>query len=94
MFISRILDLSSHKVFVSILIPHLLIGLLPFALALAALQVESTNNQNNLHYFTLFYYISGVLQQEQMSGEATYTDKQFGDGSHKMEWKTSVSLLQ
>ena len=88
--LSRILDLSSHKVFVSILIPHLLIGLLPFALALAALQVESTNNQNHSHKD----YISGVLQQEQMSGEATYTDKQFGDGSHKMEWKTSVSLLQ
>ena len=55
--LSQILDLSSHKVFVSILIPHLLIGLLPFALALAALQVESTNNQNHLHKD----YISGVL---------------------------------
>ena len=36
------------QVFVSTLIPHLLIGLLPFALALAALQVMTTNNETQL----------------------------------------------
>ena len=37
-----ITNLDLHQVFVSILIPHLLIGLFPFALALAALQVSES----------------------------------------------------
>ena len=58
------------QVFVSTLIPHLLIGLLPFALALAALQVMTTNNETQFHSNN----ISGVLQQEQMPGEAKNTN--------------------
>ena len=40
-----ITNLDLHQVFVSILIPHLLIGLFPFALALAALQVSCRCHQ-------------------------------------------------
>ena len=41
-------EMDFFQVFVSTLIPHLLIGLLPFALALAALQVMTTNNETQL----------------------------------------------
>ena len=59
---SRFLDISSCQVFVSVLIPHLLIGLLPFALALAALQVKSTNNQNHLFVIIQVFFSRSKCQ--------------------------------